>query len=208
MHVRKPFDDLLHGRALGRVCEFTAHSSYHYGRRQASGIGLGGTVPARQHSSISVTNASGNLAFQTSKWNKGKPGFKLPTMRRRTCSTSSVESLAFCVTTFATTCARQRARVLVRARSVLRAWSCAQTEPQSEGSVAGAGPSGTAHTAINPRPCHGCIRVAISHMKTANAKTSDLIVTRTSCASDASATAHAAAAAVPSRYPPRAARAT
>jgi hypothetical protein len=31
-------------------------------------------------------------------------------MRRRTCSTSSVESRAFCVTTFATTCARQRAR--------------------------------------------------------------------------------------------------
>jgi hypothetical protein len=70
VHVRKPFDDLLHGRALGGVCEVTAHSSYHYGRRQASGIGLGGTVPARQHSSISVTNASGNLAFHASKVGK------------------------------------------------------------------------------------------------------------------------------------------
>ena len=119
MHVRKPFDDLLHGRALGRVCEFTAHSSYHYGRRQASGIGLGGTVPARQHSSISVTNASGNLAFHASKWNKGKPGFELPTMRRRTCSTSSVESRAFCVTTFATTCAGQHVSACVRAHGVL-----------------------------------------------------------------------------------------
>ena len=41
-------------------------------------------------------------------------------------------------------------------------------------------------TARIPRPCHGCIRVAISHMVTANAKTSDLSVTRTSCASDTS----------------------
>ncbi len=72
VHVRKPFDDLLHGRALGGVCEFTAHSSHHYGRRQASGVGLGGTVPARQHSSISVTNASGNLAFHASKVEEGK----------------------------------------------------------------------------------------------------------------------------------------
>ncbi len=41
-------------------------------------------------------------------------------------------------------------------------------------------------TARTPRPCHGCIRVAISHMVTANAKTSDLSVTRTSCTSDTS----------------------
>ncbi len=105
------------GRSAGSVSSRPMRA-YHYGRRQASGIGLGGTVPARQHSSIRVTNASGNLAFHASKVKQGKAR-RQATVRRQTCSTSSVESRAFCVTTFATTCARQRVSACVRAHGVL-----------------------------------------------------------------------------------------
>ncbi len=52
----------------------------------------------------------------------------------------------------------------------------ARSHKASEGAMLGG-----RNTAITPRPCHGCIRVAISHRVTPNAKTSDFSVTRTSC---------------------------
>ena len=58
------------GRSAGSVNQ----GSFEVTLRSAADLGLGldGTVPVRQHSSISVTNADGNLALHKT-WNKGRP---------------------------------------------------------------------------------------------------------------------------------------
>jgi hypothetical protein len=50
---------------VGRSAGSVIHNSFELALRSAAGLGLGldGTVPVRQHSSIRVTNASGKLAL-------------------------------------------------------------------------------------------------------------------------------------------------